>query len=79
MSKKYLNYEGKKFCTEPYRTVCIGPTGGVTACCALSKYNFGLVTEETQNSLDKIYDSKEWKRFFKNNSIGNFDNKCIPT
>jgi len=72
----YLEHEGKKYCTEPYRTVCIGTTGGVTPCCALSNTNFGLVTEDTANSIQEIYDSKEWKRFFKKNASGNFDNVC---
>jgi hypothetical protein len=41
----YMQYKGNKFCTEPYRTVCIGTTGGVSPCCALSEMNFGSVTE----------------------------------
>ncbi|NDB27982.1 radical SAM protein [archaeon] len=72
-----MQYKGNNFCTEPYRTVCIGTTGGVSPCCALSHKSFGLVTEDSANSINDVYDSKYWKRFFKNNAAGNFDNDCL--
>lgn len=74
---KHMQYKGNRFCTEPYRTVCIGTTGGVTPCCALSDKSFGLVTEDSANSINDVYDSKYWKRFFKNNAAGNFNDDCI--
>lgn len=72
-----MQYKGNNFCTEPYRTVCIGTTGGVSPCCALSHKSFGLVTEDSANSINEVYDSKYWKRFFKNNAAGNFDDDCL--
>ena len=72
-----MQYKGNNFCTQPYRTVCIGTTGGVSPCCALSHKSFGLVTEDSANSINEVYDSKYWKRFFKNNAAGNFDDDCL--
>ena len=72
-----MQYKGNNFCTEPYRTVCIGTTGGVSPCCALSHKSFGLVTEDSANSINEVYDSKYWKRFFKNNAAGYFDDDCL--
>lgn len=74
---EHMQYKGNKFCTEPYRTVCIGTTGGVSPCCALSEMNLGSVTEDSANSINQVYNSKQWKRFFKANQSGNFPSECV--
>lgn len=74
---EHMQYKGNKFCTEPYRTVCIGTTGGVSPCCALSEMNLGSVTEDSANSINQVYNSKQWKRFFKANQSGNFPLECV--
>lgn len=72
-----MQYKGNRFCTEPYRTVCIGTTGGVSPCCALSHKSFGQLTEDSANSISDIYNSREWQKFFKKNAKGNYDEECI--